>query len=186
MPKHLLHNLSMTVVAVTVEARLWRFSLKIKNYDVDSMTVYNTPTDSYLWCFSACPWPIETVMYQHDPCSEGRVPHLGVRAWPARRKKGRAPHLGVCTQPARRKKGRAPLGTQRNHLLRPRHGRVATTSAMPSSFVDAPSHPRPRHRAAPPRQPQPWPPVSSSSAQSLRRLSEDAYLCFPSAPTHNG
>jgi hypothetical protein len=23
----------------------------------------------YLWRFSACLWPIETVMYQHDPCS---------------------------------------------------------------------------------------------------------------------
>ena len=95
---------------------------------------------------------------------KGRVPHLGVRAWPARRKKGRVPHLGVCAQPARRKKGRAPLGTQRHHLLCPRHGRVATTSAMPSSFVDAPSHPRPCHRAAPPRRPRPWPPMSSSSA----------------------
>jgi hypothetical protein len=48
---------------------LWRFFLAGKNYDVDSMTVSNTLTDSYLWWFFYCLWPYETVMYQHNPCS---------------------------------------------------------------------------------------------------------------------
>ena len=116
-----------------------------------------------------CAWPARR--------KKGRAPHLGVRAPPARRKKGRAPHLGVRARQVRRKKGRAPLGTQWHHILCPHHGRGATKSVMQSSFIDEPSHSRPRHRAAPPRWPRP--PVSSSSAQSLRRLSGRRIFAFP-------
>ncbi|OQU81341.1 hypothetical protein SORBI_3006G044866 [Sorghum bicolor] len=69
-----------------------------------------------------CPAACEEEEWEGAP--PGRVPHLGVRARPARRKKGRAPHLGVRTWPARRKKGRVPHLGVRARPARRKKGRV--------------------------------------------------------------
>jgi hypothetical protein len=72
-PQNLPKSYSMMIVDITVATRLRRFFRTLNNYDVDSMTVFYTLTDSYLWWFLGCLWPIQTVIYQQNPCS-GFVP----------------------------------------------------------------------------------------------------------------
>jgi hypothetical protein len=62
-PQNLPKSYSMMIVDVTVAPRLWRFFRTLNNYDVDSMTVFYTLTDSYLWQFLGCLWPIQTIIY---------------------------------------------------------------------------------------------------------------------------